>query len=69
MSKETTAEPNQGETRADSQVPRAIVVADHLLICVISLPDDRQFVHIDSATLKFLDRSIRIRMSVINRDN
>ena len=46
-----------------------IVVADHLLICVVSLPDDRQFVHVDSATLKFLDRSIRIRMSVINRNN
>jgi hypothetical protein len=46
-----------------------IVVADHLIIGVVALPNDRQFVHVDSAPLKLFHRPIRIRMSVINRDN
>jgi hypothetical protein len=46
-----------------------IVVADYLLIGVVALADDRQLFHVDAAALKFFYRSIRIRMSLINRDH
>jgi hypothetical protein len=57
------AEPNKSHAVA------GIVIADHLLICVVAFPNDRQFVQINSAALQLLYRLIRFRMRAIHRDN
>ena len=46
-----------------------VVVAHRMLICVVSLPNNRQFLHVDSAALKLLHRLVRFRMRAIHRDN
>jgi hypothetical protein len=46
-----------------------IAVADHMLVSVIVAPDDREFLHIETGLLQFLDRRFGDRVCGLDCDH